>query len=88
MNENLKLKEDWTIKNMAAQLNQEELTMKKFVNDQISDLKTKIDRSWSDKTDILYKIDKIEKDLLDKKLEDYFKKDTKKSISSIMIDRR
>jgi hypothetical protein len=62
--------------------------MKKYVNDQIADLKVKIDRSWSDKTDILYKIDKIEKDLIDKKLEEYFKKSTIKAVSSITVDRK
>lgn len=73
---------------MASQLNQEELAMKKYVNDQVAELKNKIDRSWSDKTDILYKLDKIEKDLLEKKLDDFFKIDTKKALSSITIERK
>ena len=84
----MKARDERTIKNMATQINQEEQAMKKYVNDQVADLKAKIDRSWSDKTDILYKLDKVEKDLLDKKLEDFFKKDTRKAISSIIIDRK
>ena len=88
VNDSLKARDERTIKNMATQINQEEQAMKKYVNDQVADLKAKIDRSWSDKTDILYKLDKVEKDLLDKKLEDFFKKDTRKAISSIIIDRK
>ena len=46
---------------MAAQLNMEETMMRKFVNQQVSELKIKIDKSWSDKTDVMFKLDKLQK---------------------------
>ena len=38
--------------------------MKKYVNEQVGELKIKIDKSWSDKTDVMFRIDKLEKEFL------------------------
>ena len=85
INDSLKVRDERTIKNMATQLNQEEQIMRKYVNEQVAELNTKIDRCWSDKTDISIKLDKIEKDLLEKKLDEFFKKDTKKALTSLTL---
>ena len=42
----------------------EESMMKKYVNEHVGELKTKIDKSWSDKTNVMFRIDKLEKELL------------------------
>ena len=57
----MKVKEDLTIKNIAAQLNMEESMMKKFVNEQVTELKSKIEKNNSDKNTVLTKIDRLEK---------------------------
>ena len=42
----------------------EESMMKKYVNEHVGELKIKIDKSWSDKTNVMFRIDKLEKELL------------------------
>ena len=79
------MKQDQTIKNIAAQLNMEEAMMKKYVNEHITDLKVKIDSNIHEKNQIWNVINKIQKEVFDKNLEEMFKKDIKKSFSAIEI---
>ena len=66
----MRLREDLTIKNIAAQLNTEETMMKKHVSEQLNEFKAKLLKNNLENNDALMKrLYQIEQNLLEKRLQ-------------------
>lgn len=83
------MKEEHIIKNIAVQLSAEESMIKTYINDQINDVKLKLDKSGIESGELLSKIAQLEKQFVISKWEDNcFIKDNKRSLDAVMIERK